>query len=163
MRFSSLLSITLLGVATYLFLELFFGSYGVLAYTVVNDYVQVAEERLDELKTRQAELELLAQRLSNDREMVRLEARDVGFIQGNEIIVRVEGHEPRPRHRYLPGTTPAASPHPRDNRPLFRTIALVVILAALLVEVLRSTTRAELPERKRTDRWNVEVDGESVR
>lgn len=163
MRLSSLLSITLLGVVTYLFLELIFGSYGVLAYAVVNDYVQSAEEQLDELKARHAELELLAQRLSADREMVRLEARDIGFIQENEVIVRVEGHQPRQRHRYLPGATPSAPPHPRDNRPLFRTIALVVVLVGLLVDVLRTATRTEVPKRRHDDRWSVEVEGESVR
>ncbi len=162
MKLSSLLSITLLGVITYLLLELVFGSYGIMAYKVLERYAREAETQLAELETRHAQLQSQARNLAGDRETVRLEARDIGFVQNNEVIVRLEGHEPRPSHRYLPGPAPVSPPLPKDNRPLFRAIALVVALVGILVETLRSTARTELPKPKGRHRWSVEVEGEST-
>ncbi len=167
MRLSHFLGIALLGVSTYLLLELLFGSYGVVAYRVVTDYVQEAEAQLVELRETHDELERLARRLSSDRETVRLEARDVGYIREDEVVVRVEGHQPRPRHRYYPGAIPVAPPPLQDNRPLFRAIALVVSLVALLVKTLLTTAGLESPHAgapgtKRDEQWDIEVEGDQL-
>jgi cell division protein FtsB len=162
MKLSSLLSITLLGVITYLLLELVFGSYGIMAYAVLEKYAREAETELADLEARHDELQRQARNLAGDRETVRLEARDIGFVLSNEVIVRIEGHEPRPRHRYMPGAAPASPPRPKDNRPLFRAIALVVTLVGILVETLRNTTHTESARPKGRERWGVEVEGESV-
>jgi cell division protein FtsB len=161
MKASSVLSITLLGLATYLLLELVFGSYGFLALNAMNEYADEADAELDTLRARTAELRLHVELLQTDRETIRLEARDIGFIRPEETVVRLEGHEPRPRHRYMPGTTPPPIPVTRDNRPLFRALSLAVALVAALVGTLRNTARISTAgQNRRKDEWDVEVDGE---
>jgi cell division protein FtsB len=161
MKASSVLSITLLGLATYLLLELVFGSYGFLALAAMNEYADEAETELSALRARTEELQLHVELLQTDRETIRLEARDIGFIRPDETVVRLEGHEPRPRHRYMPGTTPPAIPATRDNRPLFRALSLAIVLVAALVGTLRSTARDSTSQQhRRKDEWDVEIDGE---
>lgn len=161
MKVTSLLSISLFGFATYLFLEFFFGSYGILAYRAMERYVDRAEERYESVEEIQQDLRLQVHLLTTDAETIRLEARDVGYIQEGERIVRVEGHSPRSRHRYMPGAAPPPLPRPRDNRALFRAIALAVTLVSLLIEILRTTAASSPPHRQRADDWDVEVEGES--
>ncbi|MFP4151423.1 MAG: septum formation initiator family protein [Alkalispirochaeta sp.] len=163
MKRTSLLGIALFGVGTYLLLELLFGSYGVFAHHMMERYLLEAEEDLAELEERRNELRQQVDLLTGDGETIRLEARDIGFIESDERIIRLEGHEPRPRHRYLPGTTPKPVPVPRDNRPLFRAIALALSLVALIVETLRHTTGDVLPRREGRggSEWDVDVEGES--
>lgn len=164
MKRSSLLSITLFGFAIYLSLELVFGSYGFLAYHALEDYVERAEERYSTLTETHEELQRQIHLLTTDTATIRLEARDIGFIAPNESVVRIDGHTPRPRHIYMPGATPPPIPETRDNRALFRAIALAITLVALLVEILRSTAdtpQTETRRRKRADEWDVEVEGES--
>jgi len=161
MKRTSLLGIALFGVGIYLLLELLFGSYGVFAYRMMERYLLEAENDLAELEVRRADLERQVQMLTSDGETIRLEARDIGFIEQNERIIRLEGHEPRPRHRYLPGTTPQPVPVPRDNRPLFRAIALALSLVALIVDTLRHTT-GEITPRRRRNEWDVDVEGETL-
>jgi len=168
MKASSVLSITLLGLSTYLLLELVFGSYGFLALAAMTEYADEAAADLAELRTRTEELQLQVELLQTDRETIRLEARDIGFIRPDETVVRLEGHEPRPRHRYMPGSTPPAIPVTRDNRPLFRALALAVVLLASLVETLRNTAHVAWPDSspkrdRRKAEWDVEVDGEPSR
>lgn len=160
MKLSSLLGITLSGLLTYLLLEIVFGSYGLLAFYAMEEYARNAEAQLAELEETQAELRGTVYRLTTDRETIRLEARDIGFIRPEETVVRLEGHNPRQRHRYMPGTTPPPIPVTRDNRPLFRALSLALTLIALFVETVRTTSRKTLPTRRRDD-WDVEVDGES--
>jgi cell division protein FtsB len=163
MKRTSLLGIALFGVGIYLLLELLFGSYGVFAYRMMERYLVEAENDLAELEERRTDLERQVQMLTGDGETIRLEARDIGFIERNERIIRLEGHEPRPRHRYLPGTTPQPVPVPRDNRPLFRAIALALSLVALIVETLRHTTGEISPHQgRRRHEWDVDVEGESL-
>ena len=161
MKASSVLSITLLGLSTYLLLELVFGSYGFLAQNAMSEYADEAETKLVDLRTQTEELQLHVALLQTDRETIRIEARDIGFIRPDETVVRLDGHEPRPRHRYMPGSTPPAIPVTRDNRPLFRALALAVVLVSFLIGTLRNTAQiSSTRQNRRKDEWDVEVDGQ---
>lgn len=160
----SLLCAALIGIASYFTLELFFGSYGLVAYRLMEDYRAVAREELEHIAEHHAELERQIRLLSTDSETIRLEARDSGLVLPDEYVVRIEGREPRPRHRYLPGSLPPAIPVSRDNRPLFRSIALAVSLVFLLVDTLSVQPRLFTMHRRRDEGlWDVEVDGEESR
>lgn len=157
----SLLCAALIGLASYFTLELFFGSYGLVAYRLMEDYRAVARDELEHIAERHAALERQIRLLSGNAETIRLEARDSGLIRPDEYVVRIEGREPRPRHRYLPGSLPPAVPVSRDNRPLFRSIALAVSLVFLLVDTLSFQPRMFTLHRRRDEgSWEVEVDGE---
>jgi cell division protein FtsB len=163
MKLWSLVIATLVGVATYLLLELFFGSYGFVAYDLMNDYVVLSNQELQELEERHAELRQQIRQLTTSRETIRLEARDSGLVGPDEYVVRIEGREPRPRHRYSPGSLPPVIPRTRDNRPLFRSIAVAVALVYILVDALAFHPKPTgLHRRRRTTRsvWDVEVEGE---
>ncbi|MEX2445378.1 MAG: septum formation initiator family protein [Alkalispirochaeta sp.] len=163
MKLWSLVIATLVGVATYLLLELFFGSYGFVAYDLMNDYVALSNQELEELEERHAALRDQIRRLTTSRETIRLEARDSGLVAPDEYIVRIEGREPRPRHRYSPGSLPPVIPETRDNRPLFRSIGVAVALVYILVDALAfHPNPTALHRRRRTtgSSWDVEVEGE---
>ena len=160
MKLSSLLNVNLFGFAVYLSLELVFGSYGFLAQRALEDYLEQAERQYTTLAETREELQRQIYLLTTDAETIRLEARDIGFIAPEEAVVRVDGHKPRPPHSYIPGATPPPIPETKDNRALFRTIALAFALVALLMETLRSAAanpHTHTSRRKRTDEGDAEV------
>jgi cell division protein FtsB len=163
MKLWSLVIAALVGVATYLLLELFFGSYGFVAYELMDDYVTLSNQELEELEERHAALRQQIRQLTTSRETIRLEARDSGLVGPDEYVVRIEGREPRPRHRYSPGSLPPVIPRTRDNRPLFRSIAVAVALVYILVDAVAFHPKpAGFHRRRSTARsvWDVEVEGE---
>jgi cell division protein FtsB len=163
MKLSSVLTASLLGLAIYLTLELFFGSYGLVAQQLMEGYVSDAERRLEELQERHDAFASQIVALTTDRETVRLEARDIGLVGPNEYVLRIDGREPRPRHRYAPGGPPPVVPNTRDYRPLFRSISLAMALVFILVDTLATQPRVLVLHRRRDDaRWDIEVDGEKL-
>tara|TARA_B100000614_G_scaffold253583_1_gene267677 strand:- start:247 stop:744 length:498 start_codon:yes stop_codon:yes gene_type:complete len=161
MKLWSLLFAALVGLGTYLTLELFFGSYGFVAQGLLEEYIQVSEADLARVEERHAALQRQVQQLTTEAETIRLEARDSGLVAPDEYVLRIEGRQPRPRHRYLPGALPPVMPETRDNRPLFRSIGLAVALVYILVDSLAAQPQLVLLRRRREDgRWDVEVDGE---
>lgn len=161
MKLWSLLYAALIGLGTYLLLELFFGSYGLVAYRLMTEHVTIARTELTALEDRHEELSRQVRLLTAEAETIRLEARDSGLVAENEYVVRIDGREPRPRHRYLPGSLPPAVPETRDNRPLFRSIGLAVALVYILVDALASQPSLSfVPRRRRDHRWDVEVEGD---
>jgi cell division protein FtsB len=161
MKLWSLVLSALVGVAAYLLLELFFGSYGLVSYRILSEHARRAEEGLAELQEHHDELGQQVRLLTTDIETIRIEARDSGLIAGDEIVLRVAGREPRPRHRYMPGSLPPTVPQARDNRPLFRAIGLAVALVYILVDALRVPPALTIFRRtRRQDEWKIEVEGE---
>ena len=161
MKFSSLLTAALIGITTYLTLELFFGSYGVVAYRLMEEYVDLSRGELAELEAQHEQLNRRVRLLKSEAETIRLEARDVGLVAENEYVLRIEGREPRPRHRYMPGSIPPVIPRPRDNRPLFRSIGLAVALVYMLVDTLTIQPQLAFVRRRKDETgWEVEVEGE---
>jgi len=163
MKLWSLVIAVLVGVATYLLLELFFGSYGFVAYELVGEYVELSSQEFAELEERHAALQEQIRQLTTSRETIRLEARDSGLVGPNEYVIRIEGREPRPRHRYSPGSLPPVIPRTRDNRPLFRSIGVAVALVYILVDALASQPNPVTFHRRRRggrSSWDVEVEGE---
>lgn len=165
MKLWSLVIAALVGVATYLLLELFFGSYGFVAYELMDEYVALSNQELQELEERHAALRQQIRQLTTSRETIRIEARDSGLIASDEYVVRIEGREPRPRHRYMPGSLPPTIPGTRDHRPLFRSIGVAVALVYLLVDALAFQPKpAGKPRRRRSTAatWEVEVEGDEL-
>jgi cell division protein FtsB len=161
MKLTSVLIGALIGLATYLTLELIFGSYGHIAYQRLEAYVAEARRDLASVQERHRDLQDRIRLLRRSAEAVRLEARDVGIVAPDEYVVRIEGREPRPRHRYMPGTIPGRIPEVRDNRPLFRSIAVAIALVYLLVDVVahqpvRAATRRARRREERAPRGDAD-------
>ncbi len=165
MKLWSLVIAALLGVATYLLLELFFGSYGFVAYDLMGEYVELSSQELQELEERHDALRDQIRQLTTSRETIRLEARDSGLVGSDEYVIRIDGREPRPRHRYSPGSLPPVIPRTRDNRPLFRSIGVAVALVYILVDTLAFQPHPAILHRRRRGKnseWDVEVEGEGI-
>ncbi|MFW5693756.1 MAG: FtsB family cell division protein [Alkalispirochaeta sp.] len=163
MKLWSVVIAALVGVAAYLLLELFFGSYGFVAFELMEEYVDLSNQELQELEERHASLQEQVRQLTTSRETIRLEARDSGLVRTDEYVVRIEGREPRPRHRYSPGSLPPVVPRTRDNRPLFRSIGVAVALVYILVDALAAHPNSMASpgrRRARESAWDVEVEGE---
>lgn len=140
MRASSLVFALLTAWAAYLVLELLFGVYGFVAFEKLEEFHRTAKADLHAIQEQQQELERTVQSLTSDPETIVLEARDIGLISPNEVVLRVSGHDPRRRHQYVTGAYPRVRGTVRDNRPLFRTAAVVIFLIALCLEILFGDT-----------------------
>ncbi|TVR69410.1 MAG: septum formation initiator family protein [Spirochaetaceae bacterium] len=142
MKPSWLVIAALLGLGVYLALELLFGPYGFIAYRQLERFRERSVLELNELHRQTEELQRQVRMLTTDAETIRMEARDIGLVGRNEVVLRLENRDPRPRHRYMPGTVPAEMTRVRDNRPLFRSVGFTVFLVALLVPLVgtRATT-----------------------
>ncbi len=161
MKISSLLTALLLGIASYLAFELLFGSYGVIAYRLMDEYADGNRVRLESLYARQEELLRQVHLLTTDAETLRIEARDSGLVAGDEYVLRIVGREARSVYRYTPGALPDALPRTRDNRPLFRAIGLTISLLYLLIDIIITRPRSDRAVLRRNDEdWEVEIEGE---
>lgn len=162
MKISSLLTALLLGIASYLAFELLFGSYGVIAYRLMDEYADGNRLRLESLYTRQEELLRQVHLLTTDAETLRIEARDSGLVASDEYVLRIVGREPRSVYRYVPGAPPDSLPRTRDNRPLFRAIGLTISLLYILIDIIITRPRTDHVARRRAgdDEWEVEIEDE---
>lgn len=133
---------TLMGLGVYLVLELLFGNYGIIAYRSLERFRDKAVIELEDLRRQTSELQRQVRRLTTDSETVRLEARDIGLVGRDDVVIRLENRDPRPRHRYEPGAMPVSPPRVRDNRPLFRSLGFTVFLLTLLVQVAATRNNA---------------------
>ena len=155
MKPTSVVTAALMGLAVYLLLQFVFGTYGVVAHAVISDYLERSQVALTRVRERRDEFQREVDSLTGDVETIRVEARRIGIVASDEIVVRVDGRERRPTYRYSPGEQPLEVPWPRDNRPLFRAGGFAVTLLVLLVNLLGSP-----PPRRRTAReeeWEVEI------
>ncbi len=145
---------TLAGLGVYLLLELVFGQYGMIAFRTMEEFRSKAAQELEVLQRQTLDLQRQVRLLTTDSETIRLEARDIGLVGMEEIVVRLENHETRPRHRYQPGAVPSRMPRIRDNRPLFRSLGFTVFLVTLLVQLIGSqrTTRGSTGASKHRER-----------
>lgn len=132
----------LVGVGTYLVLELLAGSYGVFSYRSLLGHAAEARIQLDAVALRASELRALERSLTADPETIRVEARDVGLVGRDEVVIRIAGRDRRSMHRYVPGQLPLPVPQPSDRRPFHRGLALAVALAYLLVDLVASRPTA---------------------
>ncbi|MCG8478184.1 MAG: septum formation initiator family protein [Spirochaetales bacterium] len=161
MKLSSLLTALLLGIASYLAFEIIFGSYGVIAYRLMDEYADGNRARLESLYARREELLRQVHLLTTDAETLRIEARDSGLIARDEYVLRIVGREARSVYRYSPGAFPDALPRTRDNRPLFRAIGLTVALLYLLIDIIITRPRRDrVVPRRADDEWEVEIEDE---
>lgn len=140
---------TLLGLGVYLVLELLFGPYGLLAYQKLERFHEKTVLELIDLNSRSRDLHLQVRMLTTDSETVRLEARDIGLVGANDVVLRLENRDPRPRHRYMPGTLPPEIPRVRDNRPLFRSVGFAVFLVMILAQLAGTRNPGQSPPRVR--------------
>ena len=135
MKASSLITASFMGLGIYLLLELVFGQYGFISYRALDSFHRNAISELDSLKRQTDALQLQVRLLTTDAETIRLEAREIGFVARDEVVLRLEGRDPRPRHRYQPGALPSRVSRVRDNRPLFRSVGFTVFLVTVLVQL----------------------------
>ncbi len=135
MKATSMVPAALAAVIVYFCLELFFGVYGLVSYEVLKEARDVAREDLAEARRQQRLLEQTVRSLTTDPETIMLEARDIGLVSSSEIVLRIRGYDPRPVHRYVTGSIPRSVDQVRDNRQLFRALALAVFLATILVQI----------------------------
>jgi cell division protein FtsB len=138
--------------ASYLALELVFGMYGFVAYDELEEFRHLAKLDLTKIQEQQQELEQTVTSLTTDPETIILEARDIGLISPNEVVLRVSGHDPRRRHQYVTGSYPRVRNTVRDNRPLFRTAAVVIFLAVLCLEILLGDASGQKPWHTKSSR-----------
>jgi cell division protein FtsB len=158
MKLATVATAALFGLASYLMLELVFGSYGVIPYGTLERRVEHAEMDLAAVRAHQRALENEVRLLTTDPERIVLEAREIGLVGANESIVRISGWEPRSSHRAQAGTLPAPRPVPEDHRSLFRSIALALTLVVILVDTFSGTVTLPRRSRRREDEWDVELD-----
>ena len=130
---------SLFGLTVYLILELLFGSYGLVAYKVVEGYVAEVEDISRGVALREAELNSEITRLRTDSEAIREAAYDLGLVSNGEGIIRVSGYSVRRNRAYNPGRTVPAMREIADNRPLFRGIGLASALLLLITLLLVQT------------------------
>lgn len=159
MNRSSLPVALLVGVATYLVLELLAGSYGLLAFRDLERHAEAAAQAAEAIERRSVELTTMVRSLTSDPETILVEARDVGFAAADEVVVRVAGRTARTSHRYVPGQLPTPRPEPTDRRPLFRALALALGLVYLLVDLLAAQPTRGGTRRDESHRWTADVEG----
>ncbi len=157
MKPSSVLIALLLGISVYLLLQLSFGTHGIVARSVLLDYLVDAESALSDAQLQGAELQREIESLTSDPERIIIEARRIGMVGEREVIVRLDGYGRLPAYQYQPGSLPTDVPWPSDNRPLFRSIALAVTLFVLLIYLFKTPATQQLPKR-RDDEWEIHVD-----
>lgn len=135
MKASSLAAPALAAWLVYLILELLFGVSGVVAFRALEETRERAREDIALVQERRRYLEQTIRGLTTDPQMIILEARDLGLVSPEDRIFRVQGHDARPVHRYIPGSVPRPVVSVRDNRPLFRALALAVFLALVTISL----------------------------
>lgn len=157
MKPSSVVTAALMGLAVYFLLQFVFGTYGVVAYAVMSDYLERSREALETALERRTEFQSEVDSLTVDAEQIRVEARRIGFVDEDEIVVRIDGRERVSAFEYDPGSLPVDVPWPRDNRPLFRSIGLAVTLLILLLHLLGTPPNAVPSRRVRDEEWEIEI------
>ena len=155
MKPTSVVTAALMGLAVYLLLQFVFGMYGLVAHTVVSDYLDRSRDTLVRVRERREELQREVEALTGDAETIRIEARRIGIVASDEVVVRVDGRDRRPRYRYSSGEQPLEVPWPRDNRPLFRAVGFATTLLVLLVYLLGSPPPRRRPARD--EEWEIEI------
>ena len=158
MRAYPILTATLMGVAVYFSLELLFGSTGFIAHQALREYQGQVNSDLEHVRSTNTELKQRIERLRSDPEEIRVAARDIGLVEEDVQVVRIEDRDRFPRQRISPGPTVRASPEIADNRPLFRAIGLATTLIFLLVylfsEPITARRRRRMERRNATARFN---------
>ncbi|POR01804.1 hypothetical protein AU468_07565 [Alkalispirochaeta sphaeroplastigenens] len=137
-----------LGLGSYLLLELVFGQSGLIAYGAMEKARHQARLEMEAMQEQTAALERYIGLLTTDAETIRLEARDIGYVGPDEVVLRVEGRDARLRHRYQPGIMPSPLPRIRDNRPLFRSVGFTVFLLITLIDLVRLPGEARRSSRR---------------
>ena len=112
------LYITLLVVVL---MELSVGRAGLLAYRSVASYHEVLLDNLSELKEINSRLNREFEQLATNPEKIRLEARELGYFEDGEKIVKLEGRS-REKRFFEVGRIIRWSGAHRDNRTLIRII-----------------------------------------
>lgn len=161
MKPSSLLGAGLVGLSVYLLLELIFGSTGLVAYQNLVEHRRLAGEELAQVELLQVELRREIDALTSDPETIRAEGRDIGLVAPDEVVVRIEGRIAHIRRSYLPGSLPSPYVPAADRRPLFRTIALMLALVTLFVDLVgvpRSPLAFVRSPRRQAGEWDIEVE-----
>lgn len=148
MKSYPIVAATLLGVAVYFSLELLFGSTGFIAHQALEEYHGQVSADLERVRDANAELQRQIDRLRSDPEEIRIVARDVGLVEPDERIIRIEGRDRFPRQRLSPGPAVREAPRIADNRPLFRAIGLATTLVFLLAHLFSEPLAARRRRRQ---------------
>lgn len=157
MKPSSMVTAALTGLAVYFLLQFVFGAYGVVAYSVVSDYLDRSRDALTQAQGQQLVFQREIDSLTMDSERILVEARAIGIVGDNEVVVRINGRPRTPVYRYDPGALPTDVPWPRDNRPLFRSIGLAASLLILLLHLLSAPAPERMPRGLRDEEWEIEI------
>jgi len=140
MRLPRLAIYLALGFAFASLLQLVFGAGGVLEYGASARHRTLLEQNIEELK--RANLQLLGEleALRSDPELLRLQARELGYFRENEYVIRVEGSSP-PKNSYAVGRLILRASPPPKSPWYFRAAGLGLPALLLLGRTIRLLRR----------------------
>ena len=74
-------------------LNLFFSPDGLIAYAELEDYKDTIEQNIEELNIINSNLVLDSEKLIKRSDEIKLQARELGWVEGDEGIIVVRGYE----------------------------------------------------------------------
>jgi cell division protein FtsB len=139
MRLSRLAIYFVMGFVFASVLQFLFGSGGILEYRASSGYRGQLERNIEELKRINLQLLQELDGLRSDPELLRLQARQLGYFRANEHVIRIEGTPP-PKNFYTIGKIILRKPLAPNSPWVFRLAGLglpAVLLIRRTIVLLR--------------------------
>lgn len=144
MRLPRLIIYLALGFVCASLLVFVFGGAGLLEYRASSRHLRQLESNILELEAANARLRDDLEALRSDPELLRLQARELGYFREDEYVVRVEGAT-APRNSYAVGRIILREPSLPKPAWVFRGVGLglpaLLVLRRLLLPLLRNLRR----------------------
>lgn len=129
------------GFAVYCLLVLVFGRTGIIATHELRSYHSRLEANLTNLKAINSRLTVRLDDLRSSRTTIRLEARQLAYLEPNQHFLEITGYRP-PQHGVTVGTLVRRRRHHATPDAVSRSIALAAAIGAfLLLEVVSRRRR----------------------
>jgi cell division protein FtsB len=119
------------GYAIYSILNLMYGASGIFAMRDLVAYKQVLEQNIASIEENYEKLTAELNGLKNDIETLTLEARNIGYYDSAEGVIKVEGYNPE-KNYYPVGKLLRHSYPPAFKKTGFRTVSLAVVLMTVI-------------------------------
>ena len=124
-----------IGICIYSVLNIFFGVSGIIAFKKLDEFKHGVEKNLTILENRYLDFGKELNLLTSSSEVIRLKARELGYFEDNEIVIKVVGLEDK-RNFHSVGRMIKYSDGDIDRKSLFRTISLISALTFLLIIII---------------------------
>ncbi len=135
-----------LGFAAYCLVVFVFGRTGIVASNELRHYKTRLETNLSQLEDINTHLADRFDSLRTNAETIRLEARQLGFLEPNERVLQISGYSP-PRNAFAVGSLASERHHTVTSDSVSRVVGLIVaVLTFVLLGVF--TRRRDGPQER---------------